>query len=60
MATISLNGLVKRYPNGFEAVKGIDLEVAEGEFVVLVDDRVAARRRSCEWWLGSKRLPKAS
>ena len=36
MATISLKGLVKRYPNGFEAVKGIDLEVAEGEFVVLV------------------------
>ena len=36
MATISLKGLVKRYPNGFEAVKGIDLEVCEGEFVVLV------------------------
>ncbi len=36
MATISVKGFVKRYPNGFEAVKGIDLEVAEGEFVVLV------------------------
>ena len=36
MATIVLKGLVKRFPNGFEAVKGIDLEVAEGEFVVLV------------------------
>ncbi len=36
MATINLKGLVKRYPNGFEAVRGIDLEVAEGEFVVLV------------------------
>ena len=36
MATISLEGVRKRYPNGFEAVKGIDLEVSEGEFVVLV------------------------
>ena len=36
MATISLKGIVKRYPNGFEAVKGIDLDVGEGEFVVLV------------------------
>jgi multiple sugar transport system ATP-binding protein len=36
MGMISLQGVVKRYPNGFEAVKGIDLDVAEGEFVVLV------------------------
>src|SRR5580692_1454730 len=36
MGMISLKGVVKRYPNGYEAVKGIDLEVEEGEFVVLV------------------------
>jgi multiple sugar transport system ATP-binding protein len=36
MGMISLKGVVKRYPNGNEAVKGIDLDVAEGEFVVLV------------------------
>jgi multiple sugar transport system ATP-binding protein len=36
MATISLDNVHKSYSNGFEAVKGIDLEVAEGEFVVLV------------------------
>ena len=36
MGMISLQGVVKRYPNGYEAVKGIDLEVEEGEFVVLV------------------------
>jgi multiple sugar transport system ATP-binding protein len=36
MATIRLEDVHKSYANGFEAVKGIDLEVAEGEFVVLV------------------------
>jgi multiple sugar transport system ATP-binding protein len=36
MATISLEEITKVYPNGFEAVHGIDLDVAEGEFMVLV------------------------
>jgi multiple sugar transport system ATP-binding protein len=36
MATIAVEGIKKVYANGFEAVKGIDLHVAEGEFIVLV------------------------
>ncbi len=36
MASITLKHIVKRYDDGFEAVKGIDLEVADGEFVILV------------------------
>ncbi|MGD0082438.1 MAG: sn-glycerol-3-phosphate ABC transporter ATP-binding protein UgpC [Acidimicrobiales bacterium] len=36
MATISLEAVHKTYPNGFEAIKGIDLFVSEGEFMVLV------------------------
>jgi multiple sugar transport system ATP-binding protein len=36
MATVSLEKVAKVYPNGFEAVHGIDLNVADGEFVVLV------------------------
>src|SRR5665213_943337 len=36
MATIAVEGIRKVYSNGFEAVKGIDLHVAEGEFMVLV------------------------
>ncbi|MEM7453936.1 MAG: sn-glycerol-3-phosphate ABC transporter ATP-binding protein UgpC [Planctomycetota bacterium] len=36
MAEIRLNKLVKRYENGFEAVKGIDLQIEDGEFLVLV------------------------
>ncbi len=36
MATITLEQITKTYPNGFEAVHGIDLEISEGEFMVLV------------------------
>jgi multiple sugar transport system ATP-binding protein len=36
MAEIELEHVTKRYPDGFEAVKGIDLDVADGEFMILV------------------------
>jgi sn-glycerol 3-phosphate transport system ATP-binding protein len=36
MATIDLVGVRKTYPNGVEAVKGIDLAVADGELIVLL------------------------
>ncbi|MGD0851773.1 MAG: sn-glycerol-3-phosphate ABC transporter ATP-binding protein UgpC [Acidimicrobiales bacterium] len=36
MAQISLEKITKVYPNGFEAVHALDLEVNEGEFMVLV------------------------
>ncbi len=36
MATISMEAVTKVYPNGFEAVKKVDLEVHDGEFMVLV------------------------
>ncbi len=36
MAPITLEHLKKIYPNGFEALHGLDLDVAEGEFMVLV------------------------
>jgi multiple sugar transport system ATP-binding protein len=36
MATVSLEQLSKVYPNGFHAVTDLSLEVAEGEFMVLV------------------------
>jgi len=36
MSTLRLKNLQKRYDNGFEAVPGLDLEIHDGEFLVLV------------------------
>jgi multiple sugar transport system ATP-binding protein len=36
MADIVLDKVSKRYSDGFEAVKDLDLEIADGEFVILV------------------------
>jgi multiple sugar transport system ATP-binding protein len=36
MAEIVLEELTKRFPNGFEAVKGLSLEIGEAELLVLV------------------------
>ena len=36
MATVDLEQINKVYPNGFHAVKGLDLDVRDGEFMVLV------------------------
>ena len=36
MAAIRLDGVVKTYENGYAAVRGIDLAIEDGEFVVLV------------------------
>jgi multiple sugar transport system ATP-binding protein len=36
MAEIEFDDVTKRYPDGFEAVKHMDLEIKDGEFVILV------------------------
>src|SRR2546423_13480823 len=36
MANIQLQDVTKRYPDGFEAVKHMDLDIADGEFMILV------------------------
>jgi multiple sugar transport system ATP-binding protein len=36
MADIVLDNVVKRYPDGFEAVKDLNLDIADGEFMILV------------------------
>ena len=36
MAQIALQNVTKVYPNGYRAIHGLDLEVGEGEFMVLV------------------------
>jgi multiple sugar transport system ATP-binding protein len=36
MAEIVLDGVTKRYPDGTEAVKDLNLDIADGEFLILV------------------------
>lgn len=36
MSYLSLKNLQKVYPNGFEALKGIDIEISKGEFIVFL------------------------
>ena len=36
MATVQLNNVTKTYPNGFQAILGIDVDIANGELIVLV------------------------
>src|SRR5215210_4416346 len=36
MAEIEFDDVVKRYPDGFEAVKHMNLEIRDGEFMILV------------------------
>jgi multiple sugar transport system ATP-binding protein len=36
MAEVVLDSVSKRFPDGFEAVKDMDLDVADGEFMILV------------------------
>jgi sn-glycerol 3-phosphate transport system ATP-binding protein len=36
MANVALRSVKKAYPNGFEAIKGIDFDVGDGQFCVLV------------------------
>ena len=36
MASLSLQHINKTYPNGFEAVKDFNLEIADKEFIIFV------------------------
>ena len=36
MASLSLQGIQKIYPNGFHAVKDFNLEIADKEFIIFV------------------------
>ena len=36
MSSITMRGITKRYADGTEAVKSVDLDIADGEFVILV------------------------
>ena len=43
MANLSLQHINKTYPNGFEAVKDFNLEIADKEFIIFVGPSVWRR-----------------
>jgi multiple sugar transport system ATP-binding protein len=45
LAEITFNEVWKRYPDGFEAVKDMNLDIRDGEFMILVGPRPAAASR---------------
>ncbi len=36
MASVTLDNIQKTYPNGFKAIHGVDIDIQDGEFLVLV------------------------
>ena len=36
MASITIDNLIKKYDDGFPAIKGVSIDVADGEFLILV------------------------
>lgn len=47
MSGIQLQSVGKIYPNGFQAIHGVDLEIHDGEFMVLSGHPVAQNQRYC-------------
>ncbi len=60
MASITLNRIVKTYDDGFTAVKGVDLDIADGEFVILVGPSGCGKSTLLRMIVGSRTSPTAS
>ncbi len=56
MAEVTLQKVEKRYPNGFEAVHGIDLKIRDGEFMVLVGPSGCAKSTTLRMIAGLEEL----
>ena len=51
--------MTKKFPDGTTAVDELDLEVADGEFMVLVGPSGCGKRRRCAWSPDSSRSRRA-
>ena len=60
MAAISLEGVWKIYPDGTEAVRDLDLQIADGEFVVLVGPSGCGKTTALRMVAGLESISKGS
>ena len=58
MATVSFDGVWKKFGE-VVAVNDLNLEINDGEFMVLVGPSGCARPPRCAWWPASRRSPRA-
>jgi ABC-type uncharacterized transport system YnjBCD ATPase subunit len=59
MANVTLRNVRKTYPGGFEAIKGIDFEVGDGQFCVLVGPSGCGKSTLLRMVAGSRPSPAA-
>jgi oligogalacturonide transport system ATP-binding protein len=56
VAAVSLRNIEKVYPNGFQAVRGVNLEIQDGEFMVLVGPSGSAKSTLLRMVAGLERI----
>jgi multiple sugar transport system ATP-binding protein len=56
MASVAIEQVTKVYPNGFKAVDGLDLEIADGEFMVLVGPSGCGKTTALRMVAGLERI----
>ena len=60
VAEIIFDSVTKRYPGGQEAVRGLDLAIADGEFLVLVGPSGCGKSTALGWSPASRTSPRAA
>ncbi len=60
MASVTFEGVSKRFGDGTRAVDRLDLDIADGEFMVFVGPSGAARRPRSGWSPASRTSATAS
>ena len=60
MANLSLKNVCKVYPNGFEAVKDFNLEIADQEFIIFVGPSGCGKSTTLRMIAGLEGIPSYS
>ncbi len=58
MAAIEISQVCKDYHGGVRAVHHVDIDIRDGEFIVLVGPPAAASPRYCVWLPASRIFPR--